>query len=77
MAVPWIECSIQEQRYVTRFLWSEDMESNDIWETVFVQSGDYCERPITFIIRGSIRRETNGVAVGAHSGQQSQQVFGV
>jgi hypothetical protein len=30
MAVPLIECSIQEGEPVTRFLWSENMESNDM-----------------------------------------------
>jgi hypothetical protein len=42
MAVPLIECSIQEQRSVIRFLWSEGTKSNEMYGTMIVQFGGNC-----------------------------------
>jgi len=39
MAAPMSPCTVEEQRNVIRFLWSEDVKPSEIYRTMNVQYG--------------------------------------
>ena len=42
MAAPLSTCTVEEQRIVSRFLWSEGVKPSEIYRRMKVQYGDSC-----------------------------------
>ena len=42
MAAPLATCTVEDQRSVIRFLWSEGVKPSEIYRTMKVQYGDSC-----------------------------------